>query len=73
MIPFLVAGEMLHVAQPFFQKYNLHPTVVVAAYRKALDDCLTRLDELAVPIDIKDREKMLSIVKSTLGMFCLCV
>lgn len=63
----ILAGEMLHVAQPFFQKYNLHPTVVVAAYRKALDDCLNRLDELAVPIDVDDREKMLAIVKSTLG------
>lgn len=63
----ILAGEMLHVAQPFFQKYNLHPTLVVAAYRKALDDCLTRLDELATPIDTDNREKMLSIIKNSLG------
>eukprot|EP01083_Nonionella_stella_P022846 63146_1 len=63
----ILAGEMLHVALPFLADGELHPTEIVAAYRKALDDSLTVMDKMAKPIDTSDREVMLNIVRSCLG------
>ena len=36
----LSAGEMLSVAETFL-KQQMHPTVIIAAYRQALDDMVT--------------------------------
>lgn len=33
------AGEMLHVAEPFLER-NLHPTVIVRGFRRALEDAV---------------------------------
>jgi hypothetical protein len=33
------AGEMLHVAEPFLER-NLHPTVIVRGFRRALEDAI---------------------------------
>jgi hypothetical protein len=60
------AGEMLHVAEPFLER-NLHPTVIIRGYVKALEDALSIVDELAFPIDTKDREQMLKIIASCIG------
>ena len=38
----VVAGEMLSVAELFLEQ-DMHPTVIIAAYRKALDDIITLL------------------------------
>lgn len=63
----VLAGEMLSVAEEFFEQ-KLHPTVVIAAYLKAMEDVVNILEtEIAKPIDIKDREQMLGIVKSCIG------
>jgi T-complex protein 1 subunit gamma len=63
----VLAGEMLSVAEEFFEQ-KLHPTVVIAAYLRAMDDIIHILEEkIAVPIDITDREQMLKIVKSCIG------
>lgn len=34
---FLLAGEMLSVAEVFLEQ-QMHPTVIISAYRQALDD-----------------------------------
>lgn len=34
------AGEMLGVAEPFLEQ-QMHPTVIIAAFRRALDDIVT--------------------------------
>ena len=38
------AGEMMSVAAPFLEQ-QIHPTVIISAFRQALDDLTTILDE----------------------------
>ena len=38
------AGEMLGVAEPFLEQ-QMHPTVIIAAFRQALDDIVTAAKE----------------------------
>ena len=39
-----VAGEMLSVAETFLEQ-QIHPTVIISAYRQALDDIVTIIKE----------------------------
>lgn len=39
------AGEMLSVAEHFLEQ-QMHPTVVISAYRKALDDMISTLKKI---------------------------
>ncbi len=60
------AGEMLHMAEPFLEK-NVHPTVIVRGYVRALEDAIKIVDELSFPIDTNDKAQMLKIVNSCIG------
>lgn len=40
LLLFVLAGEMLSVAEPFLSQ-QMHPTVIISAYRQALEDMLT--------------------------------
>jgi len=62
----ILAGEILHLSQPFLEK-DIHPTVIVRAYMKALDAALRVIDAISFPIDVTDRSEMLKIVKSSIG------
>ena len=57
---------MLHAAEPFLER-NLHPTVIIRGYVRALEDAVKIVDELAFPIDINDRGQMLKIIASCIG------
>uniref|UniRef100_A0A8C7QDU3 T-complex protein 1 subunit gamma n=1 Tax=Oncorhynchus mykiss TaxID=8022 RepID=A0A8C7QDU3_ONCMY len=43
----ILAGEMLSVSEQFLEQ-QMHPTVVISAYRQALDDMLNLLKEISV-------------------------
>ena len=60
------AGEMLSVAMPFLER-EIHPTVIIAAFNRALEDGLKIMDQIALKIDTSSRKEMLSIIKSSLG------
>lgn len=63
----ILAGEMLSVAEQFLEQ-QMHPTVIISAYRQALDDIVTIIrDELSVKVNVDDKEQMKKIVKSTIG------
>lgn len=62
----ILAGELLHVAEPLLEK-NIHPTVIVRGYVKALEDAVKIIDEIAFPIDVNDREQLMKIVNSCIG------
>jgi T-complex protein 1 subunit gamma len=64
--PFEIAAEMLHVAQVFIER-NLHPTIIVSAYRKALDEAVKALETIAYPIDVTDYDQLLKVAMSTTG------
>merc|ERR1719245_2051732 len=46
----ILAGEMLGVAEPLLEK-KLHPTLIVSAYMRALEDALVLLKEISYPVD----------------------
>ena len=62
----ILAGEILHLSQPFLEK-DIHPTVIVRAYMKALDAALKVIDSISFPVDVNDREAMMNIVRSSIG------
>lgn len=63
----ILAGEMLAVSAEFMEQ-QMHPIVVIGAYLRALEDGLKILDtELAVPVDVNDREKMIKIIEAVIG------
>ncbi|KAK1876092.1 T-complex protein 1 subunit gamma [Dissostichus eleginoides] len=57
---------MLSVAEQFLEQ-QMHPTVVISAYRQALDDILEALKEISTPVDTSDRSMMLKIVHSAIN------
>ena len=58
---------MMSVAQQFLED-QMHPTVIIGAYRQAMDDMLEILkDQISVPVDVEKREEMLKIVRSSVG------
>jgi T-complex protein 1 subunit gamma len=61
-----MAGEMLAVAEPYLHQ-NMHPTILVAAYCKALEDALAIADRLAFSIDIENQEQLMAMVRSCVG------
>ena len=54
------------MAEPFLEK-NVHPTVIVRGYVKALEDAIKIVDDLSFPIDTNDKGQMLKIVNSCIG------
>lgn len=58
---------MMSVAEQFLAD-QMHPTVIIGAYRQAMDDMLEILrDQISVPVDVENREEMLKIVRSSVG------
>ena len=53
-------------AEPFISG-NIHPTVIVRAYYKALESALHICEEIATPIDINDRAMMMKLLDSAIG------
>jgi T-complex protein 1 subunit gamma len=62
----ILAGEMLSISEPFLLK-DIHPTVIVSAYYKALEDCLKFAEEISHPIDIDSDSELGNIIKCCLG------
>ena len=63
----IAAGEMLSIAAPFLEQ-QMHPTVIIGAFRQALDDLLTVLkDQVSIAVDITNRDEMIRIIKSCIG------
>jgi len=63
----ILAGEMLAVAEPFLEQ-QMHPTVIINAFRQALEDLIPILKtQFSSTIDITDREQMIKVVRSCIG------
>jgi len=46
---------------------NLHPTVIVQGYNKALQAALDICEEIALEVDVHDKEQMMKLVQSSIG------
>jgi T-complex protein 1 subunit gamma len=62
----IMTGELMLAARPFMEM-NLHPTVVVSAYYKALEFAKRVLNTIAVPIDITKDEEVIKALQSCIG------
>jgi len=62
----VLAGEMLKVSLPFFER-NIHPTIICQGYMRALEDALKVMEEIATEIDPEDDTLLDQIVDAAVG------
>jgi thermosome len=62
----VLAGELLRKAEELLDQ-KIHPSTVITGYRRALQVALKRLEEVARPVSLEDRETLRKIVKTSLG------
>lgn len=62
----ILAGEMMVAARPFIER-DIHPTIVVNAYFRALEEAVKIVESLAVPIDINKDEDINKALVSCIG------
>ncbi|CAM9103170.1 unnamed protein product [Heterosigma akashiwo] len=62
----ILAGEMLALAEPFLSQ-DIHPTVIVQGYMRAMTLALDVCKEIAMDVDVNDRAQMTQLVEATLG------
>lgn len=62
----VLAGEILTICEAFLQR-NIHPTVIVSALFKALDDAVVFAEEMSVAVDVNDDSQVLQLIRSCIG------
>merc|ERR1719436_1792770 len=63
----ILAAEVLGVSHQFLEE-KMHPTVVIQAYRQALEDAANILREtVATPIDMEDKVAVRKVIQSCVG------
>jgi len=63
----ILAGELLAQTEQYLQQ-GLHATVIIRAYRKALEDCIDIMkNKASIAVDVNNRDEMLRVVKSCIG------
>lgn len=46
---------------------NIHPVVIISAFKKALADALNIIEEVSVPVDVNDDKAMYQLISSSIG------
>ncbi len=62
----ILAGELLRKAEELLTQ-NIHPTVIVNGYRKAVDTAVEALAKLAIIVDLDDRETLKKVSMTSMG------
>jgi thermosome len=62
----ILAGELLSKAEDLLAQ-NIHPTVIVRGYRKAVEKAIEALGNLAITVDIDDRETLKKVSMTSMG------
>ncbi|KAF2792693.1 T-complex protein 1 subunit gamma [Melanomma pulvis-pyrius CBS 109.77] len=62
----ILAGEILAQALPQLER-NIHPVVIIQAFKHALADALEIIDEISVDVDIDDDKAMYQLISSSIG------
>ena len=62
----ILAGEMLAQALPQLER-NIHPVVIIQAYKKALTDAIAIVEEISIPVDTSSDRAMVSLIESSIG------
>ncbi|MDH5815823.1 MAG: thermosome subunit beta [Candidatus Nezhaarchaeota archaeon] len=61
----VIAGELLKKAEELMAK-NIHPTVIIDGYSKALEYCQKELEKLSLPISLSDEELLKLIARTAM-------
>ncbi len=62
----VLAGSLLDEAEKLLEK-NIHPTVVVSGFKKALDVAIEHLRKVAVPVNRTDADMLKKIAMTAMG------
>ncbi len=62
----ILAGELLKKAEEMLDQ-NIHPTVIVSGYRKAVQKAVEALDKLGITVDLEDRETLKKVAMTSMG------
>ncbi|KAF8477335.1 putative t-complex protein 1 gamma subunit [Kalaharituber pfeilii] len=62
----ILAGEILAQSLPQLER-NIHPVVIIQAFKRALNDALEIADQISLPIDINDDKAMYDLISSSIG------
>ncbi|CCU99193.1 unnamed protein product [Malassezia sympodialis ATCC 42132] len=62
----ILAGEVLAHSLPLLER-NMHPVVIISAYKKALTRALQIIDSISVPVNVDNDEEMLALIKTSIG------
>src|ERR1700735_3633174 len=62
----IIAGEILAYALPHLER-NIHPVVIIRAYKQALIDALEIAEEISQPVNIDSDKEMMRIIKASIG------
>jgi archaeal chaperonin len=62
----VLASELLKKAEELLDQ-NIHPTILVAGYRKAVQKAIETVAKVSVPVDIKDTKTLLKVALTTMS------
>ncbi|KAI9716400.1 MAG: T-complex protein 1 subunit gamma [Chrysothrix sp. TS-e1954] len=62
----ILAGEILAHALPQLER-NIHPVVIIQAFKRALADAIAIVEEISLPVDVTDDAAMKRIIASSIG------
>ncbi|MCD6446387.1 TCP-1/cpn60 chaperonin family protein, partial [Candidatus Bathyarchaeota archaeon] len=62
----VLAGELLKKAEELLDQ-NIHPTVIVSGYRKAVQKAIEIIDKTATPVNIDDREMLKKVALTSMS------
>lgn len=62
----ILAGEILAHALPHLER-NIHPVVIISAFKRALADALEIIEEISVHVDTSDDTAMYQLIASSIG------
>ncbi|KAL2116574.1 hypothetical protein VTJ04DRAFT_8742 [Mycothermus thermophilus] len=62
----ILAGEILAQALPQLER-NIHPVVIIQAFKRALKDALQIIEDISIPIDVNDDKAMRQLISASIG------
>src|SRR3989337_1045517 len=62
----ILAGELLSKAEELLDQ-NIHPTILVSGYRKAVQKAIETINKIAVPVDFDDRKTLLKVALTSMS------
>ncbi|GAA98632.1 uncharacterized protein L969DRAFT_88377 [Mixia osmundae IAM 14324] len=62
----ILAGEIMAQTLPQLER-NIHPVVIISAFKRALTESLAILDSICQPIDVTNEDAMLALIKTSIG------